>query len=192
LYVLAGLVPLLSSRFLMLLEHYGLLLQHLSPHSIMLVVIFVHFCEMFVGVRPSVRLFRCFHVMRPVNKQPPCLSGYYFQQRTKGPSKYIAALSPDRWERWREDWVLVQIDAHEQLMLPSTMPMAPCVHWEQDLGLEPVFNPVLGRIRIPTEEGLTSMMVLHDCVEAHHAPLGAYSSDVALQRGEHRHMAGMR
>jgi hypothetical protein len=191
-YVLAGLVPLLSSLFLMLLEHYGFLLQHLSPHSITLVVIFVHFYEMFVRVRPSVRLFRRFHVMRPVNKQPPCLSGYYFQHRlsgyyfqhqTKGPSKYITALSPDRWERWREDWVLVQIDAHEQLMLSSTMPMAPRVHWEQDLGLEPVFNPVLGRIRILTEDGLTSMMVLHNYVPKHITPLQEHTRPVWLYNG---------
>jgi hypothetical protein len=41
-YALAGLVlPLFS--FLVLLEHYGLQLQHLSPHSITLVAIFAHF-----------------------------------------------------------------------------------------------------------------------------------------------------
>jgi hypothetical protein len=57
-YALAGLMPSFSSFFLMLLEHYGLQLQHLSPHSITLVVIFTHFCEIFLGVRPSVRLFR--------------------------------------------------------------------------------------------------------------------------------------
>jgi hypothetical protein len=50
-------MPPLSSFFLVLLEHYVLHLQHLSPHSMTLVAIFVHFCEMFVGVRPSVRLF---------------------------------------------------------------------------------------------------------------------------------------
>jgi hypothetical protein len=48
-YALAGLVPSFSSFFLVLLEHYGLHLQHLSPHSITLVVTFAHFCEMFVG-----------------------------------------------------------------------------------------------------------------------------------------------
>jgi hypothetical protein len=48
-YALLGLVSPLSS-FLMLLEHYWLQLQHLSPHSITPVAIFVHFCEMFVGV----------------------------------------------------------------------------------------------------------------------------------------------
>jgi hypothetical protein len=41
-YALAGLVPPVSSFFLMLLEFYGLQLQHLSPNSITLVTIFVH------------------------------------------------------------------------------------------------------------------------------------------------------
>jgi hypothetical protein len=43
-------MPPFSSFFLVLLVHCGLQLQHLSPHSITLVAIFTHFCEMFVGV----------------------------------------------------------------------------------------------------------------------------------------------
>jgi hypothetical protein len=62
---------------------------------------------MFVGVRPLVHLFRRFHVLRPVNRQPPHLGGYYFQHRAKGFSKYLAALNPGKWEHWRQDWVLV-------------------------------------------------------------------------------------
>jgi hypothetical protein len=106
-YALAGLMPLFSSFFLVLLEYYGLQLQHLLPHSITLVAIFTHFCEMFVGVRLSVRLFWWFHMLRQVNRQPPRLSDYYFQHRTKVSLKYLVILSPGRWERWREDWVLV-------------------------------------------------------------------------------------
>jgi hypothetical protein len=135
------------------------------------VAIFAHFCEMFVAVRPSVRLFRWFHVLRLVNRQPPSLDGYYFQHQTKGSSKYLAALSPGRWERWREDWVLVQAEAHEQLTLPTAAPMAPRVDWEQDPGLEPAYNPVLGRIQILAESGLTPMMVLHDYVSKRIVPL---------------------
>jgi hypothetical protein len=97
-YALAGLMLPFSSFFLMLLEHYGLQLQHLSPHSITLVVIFAHFYEMFMGVQLSVRLFRWFHMLRSVNRQPPHLGGYYFQHRMKGSSKNLAALSPGRWE----------------------------------------------------------------------------------------------
>jgi hypothetical protein len=75
---LARLMPPLSSFFLMLLEHYGLQLQHLSVHSITLVAIFAHFSKMLVGVRPSVRLFRWLYVSRPVNRQPPCLDSSCF------------------------------------------------------------------------------------------------------------------
>jgi hypothetical protein len=75
-YAVAGLVPPLS--FLTLLEYYGLQLQHLSPNSITLVAIFVHFCEMFVGVRSSVQLFRCFFLMKAASQHPPLIGGYYF------------------------------------------------------------------------------------------------------------------
>jgi hypothetical protein len=50
-------VPPVSSFLFMLLEFYGLQLQHLSSHSLILVAIFIHFYEMFVYVRPSVTLF---------------------------------------------------------------------------------------------------------------------------------------
>jgi hypothetical protein len=64
----------------MLLEFYRL--QHLSPNSITLVAIFVHLCEMFVGVWPSVRLFRRFVVMKAASQRPPLIGGYYFARRT--------------------------------------------------------------------------------------------------------------
>jgi hypothetical protein len=66
-YALAGLVPPLSSFFLTLLEYYGLHLQHLSPNSIALVAIFIQLYEIFLGVRPSVRLFWCFFMLKVVS-----------------------------------------------------------------------------------------------------------------------------
>jgi hypothetical protein len=68
-----------------------------------LVAIFVHLCEMFIEVRPSVRLFRRFFVIKAASQRPPLISGYYFACRTQGPFRYIAPASPGRWERWRED-----------------------------------------------------------------------------------------
>jgi hypothetical protein len=56
-YATARLFLPVSSFLLTLMEFYGLHLQHLSLHSFILVATFVHFCEMFVGVRPSVPLF---------------------------------------------------------------------------------------------------------------------------------------
>jgi hypothetical protein len=62
------------------------------------VVTFIHICEMFVGVRPSVHLFYRFHMLRVVSKHPSHIGGYFFQHRTKGPSRYIPTLSPSKWE----------------------------------------------------------------------------------------------
>jgi hypothetical protein len=57
----------------------------------------------------------------------------------------------------------VQTDSHEWLVLLTVAPMAP--------GLEPAFNPVLGRIQILAESGLSSMMVLHDFLSKRITPL---------------------
>jgi hypothetical protein len=90
-----------------LLEYYGLQLQHLSPNSIALVVIFIHLYEMYVGVQPSVRLFRCFFVLKATSPRPPLIGGHFFQRWTPGHACYITLVSPGWWERWREDWALV-------------------------------------------------------------------------------------
>jgi hypothetical protein len=48
---------------LMSLENYDLQLHHLTPHSLVLVTTFIHLCKMYVGMRPSVRLFRLFFAL---------------------------------------------------------------------------------------------------------------------------------
>jgi hypothetical protein len=169
-YAPVGLVPPLSS-FLTLLEYYGLQLQHLSPNSIALVAIFVHLCEMYVGVRPSVRLFRRFFVLKAASPRPPLIGGHYFQRRTPGHAHYIALVSPGRWERWREDWALVQANVHDRLALPVGGLTLDRTEWGKDPDLEPGFDPVLDRIQYLAENGLTSLMVLHDFLSKRLAPL---------------------
>ena len=62
-HISTGLGLPISSFFLLLLEDFGLQLQHLTPHSILMTSIFVHLCEMFVGVRPCVILFHHFFIL---------------------------------------------------------------------------------------------------------------------------------
>jgi hypothetical protein len=127
-YALAGLVPPLSS-FLTLLEYYELQLQHLSPNSIALVAIFVHLYEMYVWVRPSVWLFRCFFVLKAASQRLSLIGGYYFQRRTQDHARYNVPVSLGRWERWREDWSLVQPDVHDWLTLPVGSPTLDRTKW---------------------------------------------------------------
>jgi hypothetical protein len=121
-YALSALVLPFSS-FFTLLETYGLQLHHLSPHSITLVVIFIHLCEMYVGMRPSMRLFWLFHMLRSSEKRASPIGGYYFKHRTKGPDVYITALTLGKWDRWRDDWVIMLAEVHDRLVLPTAAPM---------------------------------------------------------------------
>jgi hypothetical protein len=170
-YALAGLVPPLSSFFLTLLEYYGLQLQYLSPNSIALVAILIHLCEMYVGVRPSVRLFQRFFVLKAASTHPPLIGGHYFQRRTPDHARYIVPVSPGRWEQWREDWALVQADVHDRLALSIGGPTLDRTEWGKDPGLEPGFDPMLDWIQYLAENSLTSLMVLHDFMSKCLAPL---------------------
>jgi hypothetical protein len=125
-----------------------------------LVAIFVNLCEMYMGVW-----------LKVASPRPPLIDGYYFQRRTQGHTRYITLVSPGRWERWREDWTLVQVDVHDRLALPIGGLTLDLTEWEKDPGLEPGFDLVLDRIQYLTENGLTSLMVLHDFLSKCLAPL---------------------
>jgi hypothetical protein len=107
------------------------------------VAIFIHLCEMYVGVRPSVWLFRHFFMLKAASTRPLPIGGHYFQRQTPGHARYIALISPGRWERWREGWALVQADVHDRLALPIGGPTLNRTEWGKDPSLEPGFDPVL-------------------------------------------------
>jgi hypothetical protein len=104
LYAMCGLVPSISSFFLLLLEEFGLQLQHLTPHSVLLVAVFAHFMEMFMGVRPCTTIFRHFYALVRTGRSNHEVGAYYFQLRHGMASSYISAFSTSKWEDWREGW----------------------------------------------------------------------------------------
>jgi len=145
-YASAGLTLPLSSFFLLLLEGYGLQLQHLTPpHSILQVAIFVHLCEMFVGVRPCLTLFRNFFVLVKSGKSKDEIVVYYFQTRSGSSTPYLHAL--------------------------ANGPTSDSKDWRAKPILPTEFGSVLGKIRELVEGGLTSMHVLRDFLKRRIAPL---------------------
>jgi hypothetical protein len=75
-YISCGLALPISPFFLLLLEEFRL--QHLTPHSVLQAAIFVHLCEMFVGVAPCTSLFRYFFVLVKSGKTRHHIGAYYF------------------------------------------------------------------------------------------------------------------
>jgi len=60
-FLVVGLAPAFSPFFVALLEEFALHLVHLTPNTVLMLALFVHACEMFVGVRPTVEPFRHFY-----------------------------------------------------------------------------------------------------------------------------------
>jgi hypothetical protein len=86
-------------------------------------------------------------------------------------ARYIAPVSLDGWERWREDWTLVHADVHDRLTLPIGGPTLDRTEWGKDPGLEPGFYPMLDQIQYLAKNDLTSLMVLHDFLSKRLMPL---------------------
>jgi hypothetical protein len=99
-------VPPISSFFLLLLEEFDLQLQHLTPHFVLLVAVFAHFMEMFMGVCPCITIFRHFYALVRTGRSKREIGTYYLQLRHGMSSSYISAFSSVKWEDWSDDWVI--------------------------------------------------------------------------------------
>jgi hypothetical protein len=172
-YISCGLALPISPFFMLLLEEFGLQLQHLIPHSILQAAIFAHLCEMFVGVAPCTSLFRHFFVLVKSGKAKDHLGAYYFQSRADSVGAYISSLSGARWENWWAEWVIASTDASDCLALPSDGPRLEKKLWRAKPSLAPEFKPVLGRIKSLVTGGLMSMHVVGDFLQRRIAPLQA-------------------
>jgi hypothetical protein len=135
------------------------------------VAIFVHFCEMFVGVGACTSLFRHFFMLVRSGKGKDHLGAYYFQTRSDPTVAYIATLGGARWENWCNDWVIVSTEANDRLALLSDGPRLDQKQWRAKSSLAPEFEPVLDRIKELAAGGLTSMHVVGDFLKRRVMPL---------------------
>jgi hypothetical protein len=170
-YISCGLALPISPFFLLLLEEFGLQLQHLTPHSILQVAIFAHLCEMFVGMAPCNSLFRYFFVLARSGKARDHIGAYYFQTRLDPAIVYIPTFGGARWENWRSDWVIASTEANDRLILPTNGPALDRKQWRTKPSLSPEFLPILDRIKVLATGGLTSMHVVGDLLKRRTTPL---------------------
>jgi hypothetical protein len=161
-YAMCGLVPPISSFFLLLLEEFGLQLHHLTPHSVLLVAVFGHFMEMFIGVRPCTAIFRNFYALVGMGRSKRKVGAYYFQLRHGMANSNISAFSSSKWEEGREGWVIAEADPHNRLELPTEGPQSDRSTWKAKPTMPEGLGPVLDRVKNLSRRGLMSLMVLGD------------------------------
>jgi hypothetical protein len=166
-----GLALPISPFFLLLLEEFGLQLQHLTPHSVLQIAIFVHLYEMFVGVAPCTSLFRYFFMLVKSGKTRDHISAYYFQTRPDPAVVDIPTFGGTRWENWRSDWVIASAEANDRLVLPSDGLALDRKQWRTKPPLLLEFLPILDTVKGLAMGGLTSMHVVGDLLKRRIASL---------------------
>ena len=97
----------MSAFFHAMMASYGLRLAQLHPNAVLGFSIFQYFCETFVGVHPSVALFR--HYFYPRVETGDHVSGAVsFCRRANQSDQFIPTTRNKRWEEWRHQWVFVR------------------------------------------------------------------------------------
>jgi hypothetical protein len=135
------------------------------------VSVFIHFMEMFVGVRPCVTIFKYFYTLVRSGRCRCAIGAYYFQLRHGMSSSYISAFSSAKWVDWRTDWVITMTDTNDRLELPTGGPLLDRNSWKARPSLPAELDPVLDRVKVLARGGLTKMMVLGDFLRRRIAPL---------------------
>nr|ABA95558.1 retrotransposon protein, putative, unclassified [Oryza sativa Japonica Group] len=168
-FAMAGLVLPFSSFFMDVLEFYDLQMAHLTPNAVMTLAIFAHLCEMFIGVRPSLRLFRWFFTVQSVSP-PSVVGGCYFQPRGPALNRYIPCALRKKWDDWKSDWFYTPLADEARLRLPS-QPPAQASSWRAPVDLGDGYDAVLDRLAGLRSQGLTGTMVYGDYLRRRIAPL---------------------
>ncbi|XP_034587765.2 uncharacterized protein [Setaria viridis] len=106
-FVERGLAVPTSNFFRGILEYYKLQLVHLNPNGVLHVSIFVHLCEVYLGIPPSLELFRKLFRCKPQPSvhRTEVFGGAGFQLRNSG--AYIEYTLTDSYGEWKKRWFYI-------------------------------------------------------------------------------------
>ena len=106
-----------------ILTHYDIHLLHLQPNSVAILSIFAFFCEAFLGVMPSVALFRHFYSLRSTRQDE--ISGNVSFHLDPFALKGLIPMAVSKMvEDFRQKWVLVETCLVEpRYQLPDDVPV---------------------------------------------------------------------
>ena len=147
-----------------ILGYFGVSLNHLTPNVILYLSIFIHLCEAFLGISPSLSLFRHFFRLKPQPRREDTnvLGGYGIQFRQGLKSKFFDYDLVDSVRDWRADWF------YATNLIPSLVVHSgsgPSVNdrWEKN-SLTPdelqAIQPFLERISTLKQQGLTGFGIV--------------------------------
>jgi hypothetical protein len=132
-FVERGLAVPTSNFFKGLLRYYGIEYLNLNPNGIFHVLVFVHFCEAFVGFKPHWVLFRKFFRVKsqPSTNDPRVVGGAGIQMREDAADQYFSYKLIESNQNWKSKWFYI-CNQHQELPKPSGKQPKHRVWWNAD------------------------------------------------------------
>ena len=178
-FVVAGLIPPMSHFFHAVLAAYGLHVAHIHPNAMVTLAMFQHCCEAFVGIRPSMALFRHFF-------QPRVATGHVSGSLTfarRSSSQFIPMDVRSKWEEHRHQWCFIRFpQADDSLEAPNEVP-SKLASWDSLDERDNDFAPAYARIDELRERGLNGRHVVLDFLRCAVAPLQERSHPMWAYQG---------
>jgi hypothetical protein len=168
--IYAGLIPPFSPFFFAILSYYQIQALHLQPNSILLLSIFAFYCEAFVGVVPSVALFRHFFSLRfSTTKQCAACVSFVDVKKKKKPKIHLKAGK--KVETYWNRWVLMDVKEAIPLLEVPTAPPTQLAGWSSEELTDPRARTVLAWIAAHGRANLSGPMIIRDFLVQRIAPL---------------------
>ena len=174
-FVRVGLCLPASAFLHQFLGYFGISLNHLTPNAILHLSVFVHLCEAFLGIPPSLSLFRFFFRLKPQprREETSVLGGCGIQFRQGLKIKFFDYDLVDSVKDWRAEWFYAANLIPSLAIHPGS---GPVVNDRWDKKLESpaeiqVIQPLLDRINMLKQQGLTGFGIVSSFLRHRVQPL---------------------
>jgi hypothetical protein len=163
-----------SDFFKGLMGYHGI--EYLNPNGIFHTVVFVHFCEAFLGIKPHWILFRKFFRVKPQPSasNPRVVGGTGIQMREDAAEQYLSYKLIDSNQDWKAKWFYVT-NHHPELLKPSGKQPKHRLWWNSEPTMQEGIQlpELLARIKALREAGLRAEHVAFSFMKHRVQPLMA-------------------
>jgi hypothetical protein len=175
-FVERGLSLPASDFFKGLMGYYGIEYLNLNPNGIFHTIVFVHFCEAFLGIKPYWILFRKFFRVKPQPSasNPRVVGGAGIQMREDVAEQYLSYKLIDSNQDWKAKWFYIT-NHHPELPKPSGKQPKHRPWWNTEPTMQEGIQlpELLARIKALREAGLRAAHVAFSFTKRRVQPLMA-------------------
>jgi hypothetical protein len=163
-FIQAGLCHPASPFLHRFLQYFGISLNHLTPNVVLHLSMFVHFCESFLGILPSISLFCYFFHLKPHPRSDntSILGGCVIQFRQGRKREFFDYHLVDSVKEWHSELFYARI-LNPPLAVHSNASHVVNDRWEKLLLTSEELNKIKSlfkRIKTPKQQGLTSFGIV--------------------------------